>query len=80
MPTVAREGPYRLFFYSNEGAEPPHVHVEHGRGRRTAKFWIAPVRLARTGGLRAVELSVVAAIVRRHEDQIGEAWREYFTG
>jgi hypothetical protein len=28
VPTVLRVGPYRFFFYSNEGTEPPHVHVE----------------------------------------------------
>ena len=27
MPTVLRWGPYRAFFYSNEGSEPPHVHL-----------------------------------------------------
>jgi hypothetical protein len=27
MPAVQRWGPYRAFFYSNEGGEPPHVHV-----------------------------------------------------
>lgn len=37
MPTILRDGPYRLFFYSNEGEEPPHVHVERDRGRVTAK-------------------------------------------
>jgi len=78
MPTVAREGPYRLFFYSNEGREPPHVHIARDRGRRMAKFWIAPVRLARAGGLRPVELSAIASIVRRREREIRKAWREYF--
>jgi hypothetical protein len=28
MPKVADAGPYRLFFFSNERNEPPHVHVE----------------------------------------------------
>lgn len=77
MPTVLRDGPYRLFFYSNEGAEPPHVHVARD-GRPTAKFWLAPVRLARGGRFSAVELSVIATIVERFESQIEEAWREYF--
>jgi len=36
MPTVARIGPYRLFFYSNEDTEPPHIHVQ--REQRLAKF------------------------------------------
>jgi hypothetical protein len=28
VPTVIRIHGYRYFFYSNEGSEPPHVHVE----------------------------------------------------
>ena len=28
MPTVLRSGPYRLFCYAGDGAEPPHVHIE----------------------------------------------------
>jgi len=44
MPTVLRIGPYRFFFFSNEGNEPPHVHVE--RDDNTAKYWLDPVRVA----------------------------------
>lgn len=32
MPTVLRVGPYRFFFYSGDGDEPRHVHVERGEG------------------------------------------------
>jgi hypothetical protein len=28
MPTILREAGFRLFFYSNESNEPPHIHVE----------------------------------------------------
>jgi hypothetical protein len=38
MPTVLRWGPYRAFFYSNEGGEPPHIHVRSGNYE--AKFWL----------------------------------------
>jgi len=38
MPSVLRSGPYRFFFYSGDGDEPPHVHVE--RDDNTAKFWL----------------------------------------
>ena len=27
MPTVLRIGSYRFHFYSDEGNEPPHIHV-----------------------------------------------------
>lgn len=47
MPTIARIGPHRVFFYGNEGAERPHVHVQ--RERMMAKFWLDPVTLASVG-------------------------------
>ena len=30
MPTVLRIKGYRFFFFSMEGDEPPHIHIEHG--------------------------------------------------
>jgi len=44
MPTVMQSGGYRFFFYSADGAEPIHVHVQ--KDRAVAKFWLLPVRLA----------------------------------
>jgi hypothetical protein len=55
MPTVLRVGPYRFFFYSGDGGEPPHIHVEHDD--HVAKLWLDPVRLARSGGFKAPELA-----------------------
>ena len=57
MPTVLRSGPFRFFFYSNEGSEPPHVHVE--AGAHVAKFWLAPVRLAWSGGFSEREIGKI---------------------
>jgi len=37
-------GPYRIYFYSHEPNEPPHVHVD--RDDQSAKFWLDPVALA----------------------------------
>ncbi|MGD9634228.1 MAG: DUF4160 domain-containing protein [Pirellulales bacterium] len=54
MPTIDDIGPYKLFFYSAEGSEPPHVHIR--RDRSTAKFWLNPVRLARSRGFGDHEL------------------------
>ena len=31
LPTVLREFGYRFHFYSNEGDEPPHIHIT-GKG------------------------------------------------
>lgn len=43
-----RVGPHRYFFYAADSDEPPHVHVQ--RDNCEAKFWLDPVRLARTFG------------------------------
>jgi hypothetical protein len=48
LPTVFRSGPYRLFFYSSDHQEPPHIHVE--REEMHAKFWLDPVRLENSRG------------------------------
>jgi hypothetical protein len=42
VPTVLRWNGYRFFFFSNEGAEPPHIHVD--KGGATAKFWLEDLR------------------------------------
>ena len=78
MPTVARIGPYRFFFYSNEGTEPPHIHVQ--RDQDLAKFWLDPVALARVSGFRAVEMRRIEHLVRTHRERFLEAWHEYFGG
>ena len=77
MPTVSREGPYRLFFYSADRNEPPHVHVEREANR--AKFWIDPVRLARSGGFGASELHQIERLVTLREQLLLGAWNEHFT-
>ncbi|MDE0213947.1 MAG: DUF4160 domain-containing protein, partial [Deltaproteobacteria bacterium] len=53
MPTVLRQGPYRFFFYSSDGQEPPHVHVEGDND--VAKFLLEPIRLQEAGGFRRAE-------------------------
>jgi hypothetical protein len=54
MPTVLRWGPYRAFFYSNEGDEPVHLHVRSGN--KEAKFWLHDVSLAVNAGFPAHEI------------------------
>jgi len=38
MPTVLVIFGWRLFFYSNEGSEPVHIHAE--KGDMECKFWL----------------------------------------
>ncbi len=76
VPTVLRSGPYRLFFYSGDRPEPPHVPVE--RGQMVAKFWLKPVRLAQNGGFGRPELASLQRLVTEHADLVQEAWDAYF--
>lgn len=78
MPTVLRNGPYRFFFYSGDGDEPVHIHVE--RDDNVAKFWLEPVRLQARGGFGPSELRRIQRIVQEKEDLLAEAWYEYFEG
>ncbi len=78
MPTVLRDGPYRLFFYSADRDEPPHVHVE--RDDHIAKVWLDPVRLERNVGFRAADLRKILQIVEDNVGKLLEAWHDYFQG
>ena len=78
MPTVLRHGAYRIYFYSHEPNEPPHVHVD--RERLSAKFWLRVVSLARNRGFTARELRQIEEIVRLNQEQLLEAWNEHFGG
>ena len=79
MPRVSGiPGPYRFFFTSFDCNEPPHVHVE--RDRRTCKFWLDPLLLARNHGFAAHELTRIRQIIRQHHERIMEAWYDHCGG
>lgn len=76
MPTVLRSGPYRVYFHSHEPNERPHVHVD--RDDDSAKFWLAPVALARNLGFRRRDLRMIRQLVQAKENLLLEAWSDYF--
>ena len=76
MPTVLRIGPYRFFFFSNEGQEPPHIHVRAGDA--LAKFWLNPVTFASGRGFSGYELNEIDRLVRTHVATFLEAWHAHF--
>jgi hypothetical protein len=78
MPTVLRSGPYRVYFVSHDLDEPPHVHVD--RDDQSAKYWLAPVGLARNIGFSAVELRRIHRLIVDHEASLLEAWNEHLRG
>ena len=77
VPRVAKIGPYRIYFYSNENDEPPHVHV--AQEYRLAKFWLDPVELADSSGFPAHTLRDLLAIVKANRKRFLEQWNEHFS-
>ncbi|HSQ79414.1 MAG TPA: DUF4160 domain-containing protein [Candidatus Bathyarchaeia archaeon] len=78
MPTVLRSGPYRFFFFSNEGTEPPHVHVESGKGY--AKFALEPVEVVFSMGYKRSELTTLRDLVIENARYFKEEWDAHFHG
>jgi hypothetical protein len=76
MPTIQGiPGAYRLFFYSFDCAEPPHVHVQ--RERKMCKFWLQPLTLSQNHGFPAHELNGIRKLIQANLSRIEEAWHEH---
>ena len=76
MPEVLRVGGFRFFFFSREGHEPRHIHVE--QAERYAKFWLEPIELVEARGFRGSELRDLYSIIEEHRDKFIIAWDEHF--
>lgn len=76
MPNVLKVGPHRFFFFSREGHEPPHIHVETGDS--AAKFWLRPASLAWAVGYNAREIRLIRELVEKNATFFLEKWYEHF--
>ena len=77
MPTVLRIKAYRFFFFSREGAEPPHIHV--ARAENYAKYWLNPVSLVWNIGFRSHELTELREYIEENRVLFEEKWHEHFS-
>lgn len=79
MPLLLSHGPYKFFFYSNEGNPrgPIHVHVRSSKGE--AKIWLEPTTgLADSFGFNSRELHAIIKIVIDNRVAFERAWRDHF--
>lgn len=75
MPTVLRIGSFRFHFYSDEGHEPPHIHVRTPDGE--CKFWLSPtIALASNKGVRPHDLRRIEILVFEHQEVLKQAYHE----
>ena len=70
-----RIGSYRFHFYSDEGSEPPHIHVRTPDGE--CKFWLEPVSLASVRGVRSHEVREIERLVFEHKTTLVAAYNEF---
>jgi hypothetical protein len=74
MPTVLRIGSFRFHFYSNEGREPPHIHVRAPEGE--CKYWLTQVSLAHNRGIKPHDLRKIESLVFEHRTLLLEKYDE----
>ncbi len=74
MPTVLRIKSFRFHFYSDEGKEPPHVHVATPDGE--CKFWLDPIRLARNRGVSPHVIREIERLIYEYCDLLKEKYNE----
>lgn len=72
MPVVLRVKGYRFWFYEADLGEPPHVHV--GKSGNEAKYWLAPLALAKARGFPQQELNQIERILTEYVSDLLEAW------
>ena len=86
MPQLLKFGPYRIYFWSNEGQplEPIHVHISNGISSAEAtKVWITQNKralLANPNDKRIAPkiLSHLVEMIEAQSDDIITAWLERF--
>lgn len=77
MPTVLYEQGFRFSFYSKDRDEPAHIHAEKGQGR--AKWWLDPLREARSRGFNAADRSRIRRIIEDRQSYLLDQWRKKFS-
>jgi len=80
MPTVLLISGWRLFFYSNEGHEPVHIHAE--KAEMECKFWLDrqtfEIREAFGYGLSPMARREIRKIIYQHFDYLVNEWDRFF--
>ena len=80
MPTIIYIYGWRLFFYSNEGNEPIHIHAE--KADMECKFWFLEeeieIKEAYAYNLNQKDRKEIKKIIYQHFDLIVDSWYKYF--
>lgn len=75
MPAVLRVGPYRFHFFSDEGNEPPHIHVRFEG--KDCKYWLEPLTLSDDRGVPLHKLTEIERIIFENKALFIEKYHEH---
>lgn len=75
MSTVLRIGNFRFHFYSDEGNEPPHIHIATPDGE--CKFWLNPVLLASNMNVKPHNVREIEKLVFENLPLLITKYNEY---
>ena len=83
MPSLFMVGGYRVFFWSNEGLEPVHVHVTHGApSPNAAKIWLTEsggaIVASNPARIPAKDMNELLAIIAAQHALICDEWKRFF--
>ena len=80
LPKVANLLGYSIFFWSNEGNEPAHVHVCKGKAHASAtKIWLGEVpHVAHNkSNIPQKDLNLILSWLTVHRDRVLKKWQEF---
>ena len=75
VPVVLREKGFRFSFYSEEGREPPHLHVKRGSGE--LKFWLGDLSVSWSNEFKPAEIREILKIARLRRTFLLGRWHEF---
>jgi hypothetical protein len=80
MPTILQIAGWRLFFYSDEGNEPVHIHAE--KADKDCKYWlrVEEYEIEEVFGynISPTDRREIRRIIFAHFDYIVAEWNRYF--
>ena len=76
MPAILKWNGFRFYFFSNEGYEPPHIHVD--KGGCSTKLWLSSLEVEYNYGFKEKEINVILSKINEKQSDFLEAWNAHF--
>ena len=76
MPTIYRFEGFRFFFYSNEGNEPPHIHIS--KNDCEMKVWLRTLVVDYSFGFKPSEERIILKIIRNNQKRFISEWVKFY--